>query len=85
MDLAEEVLVGLVLHDEQFTLIDEVYLKQSQARRGSFACSLHRVVSLHSVCRLCKVIDELSSDHMSELTIAIGTGMRKSEQYGLIW
>lgn len=35
--------------------------------------------------RLCKVIDELFSEHMPELTIAVGTGMRKSEQYGLIW
>ena len=34
--------------------------------------------------RLCKVIDELFPEHMPELTIAVGTGMRKSEQYGLI-
>lgn len=35
--------------------------------------------------RLCKCILDLFSEHMAELTIAIGTGMRKSEQYGLTW
>ena len=35
--------------------------------------------------RLCKAINELFPEHMPELTIAVGTGMRKSEQYGLIW
>jgi integrase len=35
--------------------------------------------------RLCKVILELFPEHMPELTITVGTGMRKSEQYGLIW
>jgi integrase len=35
--------------------------------------------------RLCKWILKLFPEHMPELTIAVGTGMRKSEQYGLIW
>ena len=35
--------------------------------------------------RLCKTILDLFPEHMPELTIAVGTGMRKSEQYGLIW
>jgi integrase len=35
--------------------------------------------------RLCKWILELFPEHMPELTIAVGTGMRKSEQYGLVW
>ena len=35
--------------------------------------------------RLCKWILELFPEHMPELTIAVGTGMRKGEQYGLIW
>jgi integrase len=35
--------------------------------------------------RLCKWIVELFPEHMPELTIAVGTGMRKGEQYGLIW
>ena len=32
-----------------------------------------------------KWILERFPEHMPELTIAVGTGMRKSEQYGLIW
>ena len=35
--------------------------------------------------RLCQAVRELCPEHMPELTIAVGTGMRKSEQYGLIW
>ena len=35
--------------------------------------------------RLCKWIVKLFPEHMPELTIAVGTGMRKSEQYGLTW
>ena len=35
--------------------------------------------------RLCKTIVETFPEHMPELTIAVGTGMRKSDQYGLTW
>ncbi len=34
---------------------------------------------------LCKAINDMFPEHMPELTIAVGTGMRKSEQYGLTW